>query len=46
MTDYKEMYLTLLRAMEKAINTMISAQQKCEELYIDAEQDGGEITDK
>lgn len=34
MTDYKEMYLTLFRASEQAINTLIAAQQACEELYI------------
>lgn len=34
MPDYKEMYLTLFRATEKAINTLIEAQRTCEELYI------------
>ena len=34
MTDYKEMYLTLFRATEQAINTLIEAQRECEELYI------------
>lgn len=34
MPDYKEMYLTLFQATEKAIETLISAQQACEELYI------------
>ena len=38
MPDYKEMYLTLFRATEQAINTLIVAQQKCEELYMDAPQ--------
>lgn len=28
------MYLDLFRATEKAINILISAQQKCEEKYI------------
>lgn len=32
--DYKEMYLELFRATEKAINILIDAQQKCEEKYI------------
>ena len=32
--DYKEMYLTLLHASEDAINTLIAAQQRCEELYL------------
>ena len=34
MTDYKQMYLTLLHATEDAINQLISAQRACEELYI------------
>lgn len=34
MPDYKEMYLTLFRATEQAINTLIAAQQSCEELYV------------
>lgn len=34
MPDYKEMYLTMTRAMEKAIRIIIEAQQVCEELYL------------
>lgn len=34
MPDYKEMYLKLFRATEKAINELINAQQECEELYL------------
>lgn len=34
--DYKEMYLTMVRAAEKAINILVEAQQKSEELYLDA----------
>ncbi len=34
MSDYKQMYLTLLDATEKAIAELISAQRACEELYI------------
>ena len=34
MPDYKEMYLTLFRATEKAINCLIEAQKNCEEMYI------------
>ena len=34
MPDYKEMYLTLFRATEQAINQLIAAQQACEELYL------------
>ena len=36
MPDYKEMYLSLFRATEKAINLLIAAQQECEELYLSA----------
>ena len=36
MPDYKEMYLTMVRATEKALNILIEAQQKCEEMYINA----------
>lgn len=34
--DYKEMYLTMVRASEEAVNTLIAAQQKCEEMYLAA----------
>lgn len=34
MPNYKEMYLRMFRASEEAINILITAQQKCEELYI------------
>ena len=34
--NYKEMYLTMVRAAEEAINILIEAQQKCEERYLDA----------
>ena len=44
MPDYKEMYLTMLRAserarklMEEAENEIIKAQQQCEELYLSEE---------
>lgn len=36
MPDYKEMYLTLFRATERAINLLIDAQQECEEMYLNA----------
>ncbi len=39
MADYKQMYLTLLDATEKAINELISAQRACEELYILSEEE-------
>lgn len=38
MADYKEMYLTLFRATEEAVNLLIDAQQKCEELYVTSEE--------
>jgi hypothetical protein len=34
--DYKEMYLKMVRASEKAVNILISVQQECEELYLSA----------
>ena len=34
MPDYKEMYLTLFRATERAINTLIEAQRECEEMFM------------
>ena len=34
MANYREMYYKLFRATEKAINTLISAQQECEEMYL------------
>ena len=34
MPDYKEMYLTLFRATEQAINLLIEAQRKTEEAYL------------
>lgn len=36
MPNYKEMYLTLFHATEAAISALITAQQACEELYINA----------
>lgn len=38
MPDYKEMYLTLFRATERAVNLLIAAQQECEERYLDSPQ--------
>ena len=34
MPDYKEMYLKMVRASERAINVLIQAQQECEEMYL------------
>ena len=35
--DYKEMYLKMVRATEEALNILIKAQQECEELYLQEE---------
>lgn len=37
--DYKEMYLTMCRASEEALNTIIAAQRKCEEMYLSSEEE-------
>lgn len=42
MSEYKEMYLTMARETEKAINILIAAQQKCEELYMNTTDEEGE----
>lgn len=34
MPDYKELYLGLFRATEKAINILVEAQRKAEEQYL------------
>ena len=36
MSDYKEMYLTMMRETEKALRILIEAQQRCEEMYLAA----------
>lgn len=33
MPDYKEMYIKMFRASEKALDIIISAQRDCEKLY-------------
>ena len=38
MPDYREMYGILFRATEQAINLLIAAQRRCEELFLDAEE--------
>ncbi len=35
MADYKQMYLTLLDATEKAIEALVNAQRAAEEIYVD-----------
>ena len=34
MVNYEQMYCKMNRAMEKAINILIQAQQECEEQYL------------
>lgn len=34
MPDYREMYLTLFRAVEQAVDILIEAQKTCEEIYL------------
>lgn len=34
--DYKELYLTMVRAAEQAIEALIEAQEECEKMYIKA----------
>ena len=34
MADWKEMYLTMFRATEKAMRILEAAQLKCEEMYM------------
>ena len=34
MADYKAMYLEAMDAMERAIETLTAAQQRCEDLYV------------
>ena len=38
MPDYQQMYLTMVRAAEKAMNILIEAQQECEELYLSEDE--------
>ena len=38
MANYKEMYLHLLRAVEKADRILVQAQQDCEEMYLSASE--------
>jgi len=34
MPDYKELYLTMMRASEKAIRELVRVQQECEEMIL------------
>lgn len=44
MFDYKELYLKMVRASEKAINEIVAAQQECEEKYIELSEAAQENT--
>ncbi len=37
MIDYKELYIKLFQATDKAVNILIAAQRECEEMYVSAE---------
>ena len=39
MPEYKELYLIMVRAAEQAQNILIEAQQQCEEMYLDAQDE-------
>lgn len=44
-TDYKEPYLTMMRAFEEAIRTLVDAQRDCEEQILQqAEEKEGDRT--
>ncbi len=45
MADYKEMYLSMVRASEKAVRVLIEAQQRCEEMYLEAEEEHPAVFD-
>ena len=38
MPDYKQLYLTLLDGVEKAIESLKNVELACEELYIDTDE--------
>ena len=43
MPDYKEMYLKLFRATERAMNILIAAQRECEEMFISSPGESEEV---
>lgn len=43
MPDYKALYLTLFRATEQAINTLVAAQRECEERYVNESESTPEL---
>ena len=46
MPDYQEMYCTMVRATEEAMNVLIKAQRDCEELYINSSEPESSGTDQ
>ncbi len=38
MSDYKQLYLTLLDGVEKAINLLVDTQRACEEIYVNTDE--------
>lgn len=40
MPDYEKMYFIMFRACEEAMDILIAAQRKCEELYLAAGEAG------
>ena len=34
MPDYREMYLTLMKASEEALDILLAAQRQCEKIYL------------
>lgn len=45
MADYKKIYLTAMDAMEKAVELLTAAQQKCEDIYVATGGDDAELLD-
>ncbi len=43
MADYKAMYLAAMDAMERAIETLTAAQQRCEDLYVASSGEGAPL---
>lgn len=39
MPSYEEMYYTMMRATEETLRMIIEAQRKCEEMYIEQENE-------
>ncbi len=45
MPDYRELYLALMREVEKSVEILINAQQKCEEMYINSDDPKIQVVD-